>query len=79
MVEGIELVVAGILMVLAAPFGYYHASWKSPWRFAGCGILFLLLGFAFIAFDAFVPRGLAALISAVGLAILGLLWWQGKI
>lgn len=47
--EAIGLVILGALLLLFAPFGHYHDSWKSPWHVAGAGLLLVLLGGGLLA------------------------------
>ena len=42
--EAIGLVLLGLLLLVVAPFRYYHDSWKSPWQVAGAGLLCMALG-----------------------------------
>ncbi len=49
--EAIGLVILGTLLLLCAPFGYFDASWKSPWHVARAGLLVLLLGGVLLALE----------------------------
>ena len=44
MIEAIGLMGLGAVMLIGSCFGHYHESWKSSWRFAGWGLLLILVG-----------------------------------
>jgi len=51
MLSGLGLIILGAIMLIQAPLGYFHCSWKSPWRYAAAGVAILLLGAGIVLFS----------------------------
>lgn len=50
--EAIGLMAFGFVVLLCAPFRHYHDSRRSRWQVARFGLICLVLGAAFFAWDA---------------------------